>query len=88
MTWTRSLAKEVVPQGIRVNAIAPGLILGTDFHNTHTTAESAAATVAGIPVGHAGTPEDVAHAVAYFASEHDGFITGATLDINGGVHCA
>lgn len=88
LTWTRSLAKEVAPQGIRVNAIAPGLILGTDFHNTHTTAESAAATVAGIPVGRAGHPEDVARAVAYFASEYDGFITGATLDVNGGVYCA
>jgi len=88
LTWTRSLAKEVAPQGIRVNAIAPGLILGTAFHNTHTTPESAAATVAGIPVGRAGSPEDVARAVAYFASEYDGFITGATLDVNGGVYCA
>ena len=88
LTWTRSLAKEVAPQGIRVNAVAPGLILGTAFHNTHTTAESAAATVAGIPVGRAGSPEDVARAVAYFASEYDGFITGATLDVNGGVYSA
>ena len=85
LTWTRSLAKELGPQGIRVNAVAPGLILGTSFHATHTTPESAQATVAGIPLGRAGTPADVARAVAFLASEYDGFITGATLDINGGV---
>ena len=86
LTWTRSLAKELGPRGVRVNAVAPGLILGTAFHITHTTPESAAATVAGIPLGRAGTPEDVARAVTYLASEYDGFITGATLDINGGVY--
>ena len=85
LTWTRALARELGPRGIRVNAVAPGLILGTAFHNTHTTPESAAATIAAIPLGRAGTPADVARAVAFLASECDGFITGATLDINGGV---
>jgi 3-oxoacyl-[acyl-carrier protein] reductase len=85
LTWTRSLARELGPRGIRVNAVAPGLILGTAFHNTHTTLESAAATIAAIPLGRAGTPADVARAVAFLASEGDGFISGATLDINGGV---
>ena len=42
--------------------------------------------IAGIPLGRAGTTEDVARAVVYLASEFDGFITGATLDINGGVY--
>lgn len=86
LTWTRALANELGPHGIRVNAVAPGLILGTSFHNTHTTAESAQATIAGIPLSRAGNADDVARAVLYLASEYDGFITGATLDINGGVY--
>jgi 3-oxoacyl-[acyl-carrier protein] reductase len=85
ITFTRALAAELGPKGVRVNAVAPGLILGTQFHTVHTTPESALATVAGIPLGRAGSPADVARAVAFLASEWDGFITGATLDINGGV---
>lgn len=86
LTFTRALSTELGPQGVRVNAVAPGLILGTLFHNTHTTKESAAATTAGIPIQRAGNADDVARAVIYLASEYDGFITGATLDINGGVY--
>jgi 3-oxoacyl-[acyl-carrier protein] reductase len=86
LTFTRALSSELGPQGTRVNAVAPGLILGTSFHNTHTTAESAAATIAGIPIQRAGNADDVARAVVFLASEYDGFITGATLDINGGVY--
>jgi 3-oxoacyl-[acyl-carrier protein] reductase len=84
LTLTRALSAELGPQGTRVNAVAPGLILGTAFHNTHTTKESAAKTVSGIPIARAGNAADVARAVLYLASEYDGFITGATLDINGG----
>lgn len=86
LTFTRALSTELGPQGTRVNAVAPGLILGTSFHNTHTTKESAAATTAGIPIQRAGNADDVARAVLFLASEYDGFITGATLDINGGVY--
>lgn len=88
LTWTRALAAELGPMGIRVNALAPGLILGTSFHSTHTTPESAQQTISQIPIGRAGNPADIARAAAYFASEYDGFISGATLDINGGVYCA
>jgi 3-oxoacyl-[acyl-carrier protein] reductase len=86
LTFTRALATEVGPQGIRVNALAPGLILGTSFHNTHTTPAAATATVATIPVGRAGEADDVARAAVFLAGEYNGFITGATLDINGGVY--
>ena len=86
LTLTRALSAELGAQGTRVNAVAPGLILGTSFHNTHTTKESADKTTAGIPIQRAGNADDVARAVLYLASEYDGFITGATLDINGGVY--
>lgn len=86
LTFTRALANELGPQGVRVNALAPGLILGTSFHNTHTSAESARATVAGIPLARGGHADDVARAAVFLASEFDGFITGATLDVNGGVY--
>lgn len=86
LTLTRALSAELGSEGVRVNAVAPGLILGTSFHDTHTTKESAAATTAGIPIQRAGNAADVARAVLYLASEYDGFITGATLDINGGVY--
>jgi 3-oxoacyl-[acyl-carrier protein] reductase len=86
LTFTRALSAELGPQGTRVNAVAPGLILGTSFHNTHTTKSSADETIKGIPIQQAGNADDVARAVEYLASEYDGFITGATLDINGGVY--
>ena len=88
LTWTRSLSNELGPDGIRVNAVAPGFIEGTRFHEEHTTRESALKTIEGIPLGRSGNPEDVARTVAFLASEYDGFITGETIDINGGVYCA
>jgi len=88
LTFTRALSTELAEHGIRVNAVAPGLILGSRFHAVHTTEESKNKTIAGIPLGRPGYCEDVARAVAFLASEYDGFITGATLDINGGVYMA
>ena len=76
LTWTRALATELGPKGIRVNSVAPGLILGTKFHNTFTTKESAEATIKTIPLGRAGNVGDVARPVVFLASEYDGFITG------------
>lgn len=88
LTWTRALSKELSALKIRVNAVAPGFIEGTRFHETHTTRESAMKTISSIPLGRSGNPYDVARAVVFLASEYDGFITGETIDINGGVYCA
>jgi 3-oxoacyl-[acyl-carrier protein] reductase len=88
LTWTRALSTELASKGIRVNAVAPGFIEGTLFHQTFTTKESAVKTIEGIPLGRSGNPDDVARAVVFLASEYDGFITGETIDINGGVYCA
>ncbi|NIF32718.1 SDR family oxidoreductase [Enterobacter sp. Cy-643] len=86
LTWSRSLAAELGEFGIRVNAVAPGLILGTRFHDRHTTKASAEETVQTIPLRRAGSPDDVARAIGFLAAEYDGFISGATIDINGGVY--
>ena len=83
-TFTRSLAKEVGPLGIRVNGVAPGLI-GTRFHDVFNTPEGRAAAVERTPLRREGTPEDVAEAVLYLASDRASFLAGEILQINGGV---
>lgn len=88
ITWTRHSSTELGDRGIRVNCVAPGLILGTSFHTTHTTQESADRTIESIPLKQAGSPDDVARAVLFLAGEYDGFISGVTLDINGGCYVA
>jgi 3-oxoacyl-[acyl-carrier protein] reductase len=85
LTLTRGLARELGPEGIRVNALAPGLILGSSFHAKHTPADAQQNIIAGIPLGRPGNVDDVARAAVFLAGEFDGFINGATLDINGGV---
>jgi 3-oxoacyl-[acyl-carrier protein] reductase len=82
---TRALAKEFAAKGITVNALAPGLILGTPFHATFTKPEIQQKIIASIPVGRAGTPEDVAGAMLYLVSDLASFVTGEIIEINGGV---
>ncbi len=81
---TRGLAKELAPRGITVNAVAPGLILETPFHDTFSTAESKQATIASLPLKRGGVPNDVAGAVLFLASDLASFITGEVTEINGG----
>jgi 3-oxoacyl-[acyl-carrier protein] reductase len=82
---TKGLAKELGPAGITVNALAPGFIGGTAFHDTFTPPESQKAMIGGIGVGRGGTVEDVAGAVVWLCSDAGAFINGTTVDIDGGV---
>jgi 3-oxoacyl-[acyl-carrier protein] reductase len=86
--FTRGLSREVADRGITVNALAPGFIEATPFHDRFTTAESKASTVQSIPLQRAGTPEDVAGAALWLASDLSSFVTGATININGGQYFA
>jgi 3-oxoacyl-[acyl-carrier protein] reductase len=81
---TRGLAKELAPQGITVNAVAPGLILDTPFHETFTSEENQRMTIESTPLKRPGTPDDVAGVVVYLASDLASFVTGDTTAINGG----
>lgn len=84
MTFTRAMAKELGPRNIRVNALCPGMI-STTFHDTFTKDEVRANVAKATPLRREGKASEVADAVAYLASSEASFITGANLDINGGL---
>lgn len=86
LSFTRGLCKEVADQGITVNAVAPGLILDTPFHETFNTDAGIQAGINATPLKRGGTPDDVANAVIYFATELGSFITGEVIEINGGMY--
>lgn len=85
LTFTRSLAKELGPKGIRVNCVSPGMI-NTTFHDTFTKPEVRKKVAASTPLRREGEAYEVADLVAYLASEEASFITGASVEINGGLY--
>ena len=84
--FTRSLAREVASRGITVNVVAPGFV---DTDMTKGLADAQREALASqIPLGRLGTPADVAHAVCFLASPGAAWITGETLNVNGGMYMA
>ena len=81
--FTRAMAKELAP-GITVNALSPGFIVDTPFHETFTGVEKYDSIAGGLPLKRAGVPSDVAGAVLYFVSDLGAWITGQVAEINGG----
>lgn len=83
-TFTRSLARELAPRGIRVNALSPGTI-ATAFHQRHSTPEKLEATRKSIPLVRLGRAEDCAGTALYLASDAlSGYVTGQVIEVNGG----
>ena len=82
--YSKSLAKELAPFGIRVNCVSPGTI-ATDFHERYSSQEKLEATRKSIPLQRLGEPEDCAPAYLFLAAESlSGYITGQVIEINGG----
>lgn len=83
LNFTRSLAKELAPRRIRVNAVNPGMI-ATAFHDTHTKPEIRQRVAGATPLGREGQAAEVADLVAYLASGRASFLNGEAVEINGG----
>jgi 3-oxoacyl-[acyl-carrier protein] reductase len=84
LTMTKGLAKEFASQGIRINAVSPGVI-DTPYHETFTTAETMQNLRNTIPMGREGRPEEVASVIAFLASDAASYLCGETIEINGGL---
>jgi len=83
IAFTKTLARDLGPYGVTVNAIAPGQI--DTRMGTAMSADYLAALTAQIPLGRLGSASDIAFSVRFLASDEASYITGATLDVNGGI---
>jgi len=84
LTYTKGLAKELAPHGVRVNGIAPGVI-ATPYHERYSPGEVFQRFIASIPLGRAGTSEEIADVIVFLASPAARYITGETIEVNGGM---
>jgi NAD(P)-dependent dehydrogenase (short-subunit alcohol dehydrogenase family) len=82
-TFTIGLAKEVATEGIRVNAVRPGVIY-TDIHTRGGEPQRVDRVKAAVPMGRGGQAEEVAHAILWLLSDEASYVTGACLDVTGG----
>jgi NAD(P)-dependent dehydrogenase (short-subunit alcohol dehydrogenase family) len=88
LAWSRSLAVELAPTRIRVNAVCPGpvetALLGADFAATGNAGAARNAEIASVPLGRLGLPADIAEVVSFLASDAAAFVTGAAWLVDGG----
>ncbi len=84
LTYTKGLAKELAPHGVRVNGIAPGVI-ATPYHERYSPPEVFQKFVAAIPLARAGTAEEIADVIVFLASPAARYMTGETVEVNGGM---
>jgi 3-oxoacyl-[acyl-carrier protein] reductase len=84
IAFTKGLAKELAPHGVRVNAVSPGVI-DTRYHQVFSTPQSLAAMISTVPLGRAGTSEEVADSIVFLCGDESRYITGETIEINGGM---
>src|SRR5579875_2726695 len=85
MGLTKALARELTPRGIRVNCVAPSMV-DTDIAGDLLTPERKVELAKGTLVGRLATVEDIANAILFLASDESAYLTGVTLDVNGGMH--
>ena len=84
ITFTKGLAKELAPFGVRVNAVSPGVI-DTRYHEQFSTPEMMKTYAGMIPLGRVGTPAEVAKVICFLASDTASYLAGETIEINGGM---
>ena len=84
ITFTKGLAKELAPFGVRVNAVSPGVI-DTPYHEQFSSPEMMKTYAGMIPLGRVGTPAEVANVICFLASDAAGYLAGETIEINGGM---
>jgi len=86
VSFSKAIAKELAPHGVRVNCVSPGLIDDTAFHARFTPRQSFDATAKTVPLGRAGTPAEVASVIAFLCSDESSYLAGETIEINGGMY--